>query len=223
MKGLVQIAGIIDLEEARMVARAGVRELGFPLRLAVHREDLSEDEAARIVRAMGAGASFVLITYLEEAEAVLALSRALGVGKVQLHSGIGLDELRRLRGLDPALVIYKSLVVRGGNLGELEADVLRFSPFVDAFITDTFDPVTSACGATGKTHDWEVSRRLVLASPRPVILAGGLNPGNVGRAILYARPAGVDAHTGVEGPDGRKSEELVRAFVSEAARAFSLL
>ena len=57
----------------------------------------------------------------------------------------------------------------------------------------------------------------------PVILAGGLTPENVGRAILRVRPAGVDAHTGVEAPDGAKDPARVRAFVEEARRAFALL
>lgn len=93
---------------------------------------------------------------------------------------------------------------------------------MDAFITDTYDPLTGASGATGKIHNWDVSRRIVEASQRPVILAGGLNPENVRDAILYVKPAGVDVHTGVEGPDGRKDEVLVKAFVSEAESAFAL-
>ncbi|MCK4688754.1 MAG: phosphoribosylanthranilate isomerase, partial [Candidatus Marinimicrobia bacterium] len=50
---------------------------------------------------------------------------------------------------------------------------------------------------------------------------GGLNPYNVGKAIQEVRPAGVDAHTGVEDRTGRKSKELVEAFVSEARKAFA--
>jgi phosphoribosylanthranilate isomerase len=94
---------------------------------------------------------------------------------------------------------------------------------VDAFITDTFDPETGASGATGKTHDWEVSRKLVKMSARPVILAGGLNPANVRQAIYAVNPAGVDAHGGVEHPDGKKDRELVDTFVREATDAFASL
>ena len=89
------------------------------------------------------------------------------------------------------------------------------------FITDTFDPATGASGATGKTHDWTVSRKLVELSPKPVILAGGLNPSNVYEAIRIVRPAGVDVHTGVEDSSGRKSRSLIEAFVNEAARGFA--
>ena len=79
-----------------------------------------------------------------------------------------------------------------------------------------------ASGATGKTHDWRLSRRLVELADRPIILAGGLTPENVKRAILEVRPAGVDSHTGVEDSTGRKNCVKVQKFLSEANEAFDL-
>jgi phosphoribosylanthranilate isomerase len=81
--------------------------------------------------------------------------------------------------LDPNLIIIKSLVIGMHDDKALEAMVSELSPFVNAFITDTFDPKTGASGATGKTHDWRVSSGVVETSP--VILAGGLTPENVKR------------------------------------------
>jgi phosphoribosylanthranilate isomerase len=115
------------------------------------------------------------------------------------------------------------LIVRGESVDDLAAEVARFHPVVDAFITDTYDPTTGRSGATGKTHDWGVSRRLVDLSPKPVILAGGLTPENVRAGILRVHPAGVDVHTGVEGPEGRKVRTRVEHFVAEARAAFRLL
>ena len=57
--------------------------------------------------------------------------------------------------------------------------------------------------------------------PPTAILAGGLRPENVARAITEVRPAAVDAHTGVEGLNGRKDLQLVRAFVEQARAAFT--
>jgi phosphoribosylanthranilate isomerase len=105
----------------------------------------------------------------------------------------------------------------------LQARVERLGPTVDAFITDTYDPATGADGATGMTHDWSLSRALVTRSDRPVILAGGLTPDNVRAAILAVGPAGVDVHTGVEGPDGRKDAARVRRFVAAARAGFRAL
>ncbi|NPV04099.1 MAG: phosphoribosylanthranilate isomerase [Syntrophaceae bacterium] len=223
VEGIVQIAGIRDLEEARMVLRAGADWLGFPLRLELHDEDLPEAEAGAVIASLGIGERAVLITYLDRASEIAGLADRLGCRRVQLHGDITAAETRRLKQSRAGLFLVRALVVRPGNLDALLRDAREFGPCVDAFITDTWDPQTGARGATGKTHDWAASRRIVEAAPRPVILAGGLTPGNVGRAILAVRPAGVDAHTGVEAPDGAKDPARVRAFVGEARRAFALL
>jgi phosphoribosylanthranilate isomerase len=218
---IVQIAGIHDAAEARLLEESGVDWLGFPLRLPIHAEDLTEVEAAAVIAGIRAPARAVLITYLDDAEAVAALARDLGLTIVQLHGDIEPGEVATLRTLRPDLAIVKSLVVGRKGTAALEEDVGKLGPFVDAFITDTFDPATGASGATGRTHDWNVSRRLVEISPRPVILAGGLTPDSVAEAIRTVRPAGVDAHTGVEDASGRKSREKVARFVAEARRAFA--
>ena len=220
---LIQIAGVIDAAEAEMLQQCDVCYLGFPLRLPVHREDLAEDEAGAIIKSLAPPVFGVLITYLSNASEIAAFCHALGARIVQLHGDIDRNELERLNALDPNLTIIKSLVVGMRDDQALEAMASELSPFVDEFITDTFDPKTGASGATGKTHDWRVSRRLVELADRPVILAGGLTPENVRRAILEVGPAGVDAHTGVEDSGGRKSREKVQKFLSEAKEAFALI
>ena len=204
-----------------MLAENGVHRLGFPIGLDVHGEDLPDDEAAVVIRTLGLGPRAWLITYLDDPPSIATLCGRLGCAGVQLHGPVGDGQVAELRTLQPGLQVVKSLVVRDGNLPELEARVRAFAPHVDGFITDTFDPVSGASGATGKTHDWGVSRRLVELSPRPVILAGGLTPENVVRAIRAVRPAGVDAHTGVEDVLGRKDPGRVRAFVARAVEAFA--
>ncbi len=223
MRSIIQIAGIRDANEADLLLDEGVEWLGFPLRLPVHKEDISEADAARIIRSLRPPARGVLITYLDKAVAILEFMNALGTKTVQLHGDISAAELARLKSEAPDLYIIKSLVVRDNNLAELEKVIAGCASCVDAFITDTFDPATGASGATGKTHDWEISKRLIARSPLPVILAGGLNPQNVRQAILAVKPAGVDAHTGVEEADGSKSRAKVSRFVAEARTGFDEL
>ena len=215
---IIQIAGVHDPAEALMLARLGVTHVGMPLRLPVHHEDTDDAGAAAIAAALDGLAVPVLITYLDTAPDIVGLCRAIGVREVQLHGEVEPRQVARVKDLDPSLRVSIALVVGPANLGELEDRVREMSPLADGFITDTLDPATGARGATGLTHDWEASRRLVEASPLPVVLAGGLVPENVARAVLRVRPAGVDAHTGVEGADGRKDPARVRAFV-RAARA----
>ena len=223
MKDLIQIAGAIDKEEAIMLMNASVDYLGFPFRLPVHKEDLTEDEAVDVIKIISPPHKAVLITYLYNAEEIIKLCAKLNVKIVQLHGKISKEELERTKLLRPDLEIIKSLVVTENNYPELERTIDTLSAFVDAFITDTFDPTTGAEGATGKTHDWKISRKLVELSPKPVIVAGGLNHTNVKKAILEIHPAGVDSHTGVESKDGRKNYDLVKKFVEESKEGFALI
>ena len=219
----IQIAGIHDLKEAHCCLEAGVRQLGFPLRLDVHEEDCTVEDAREICLYLPPDIEKAVITYLDHAEDIVTLCRRAGMSIVQIHGEIHTRELLRLKAIAPDLIIIKSLVVKGENREALLAAVSRWSALVDAFITDTFDPLTGASGATGKIHNWAVSRALVEHSIKPVILAGGLTPANVASAIHMVRPWGVDCHTGVEGHDDRKDGELVRAFVREAEKAFAEL
>lgn len=223
MKNLIQIAGVIDKEEAKLLMELGVDYLGFPLRLPVNKEDLTEDEAVEVIKTITSPHQSVLITYLNKADEIISFCDKLNVKIVQLHGDISFDELVKTKTLLPDIEIIKSLVVASDNYDKLVKMVETFSPWVDAFITDTFNPVTGAEGATGKTHDWSISKKLVELSLKPVIIAGGLNHKNVKRAILEIKPAGVDVHTGVELPNGRKSAELVKAFVKEAKEGFALI
>ena len=186
----------------------------------MNREDLTEPEAEAIIRSLRPPARGVLITYLDEAEAIASFCRTLGATMVQLHGDMTAAELARLRGLEAGLTIIKSLVVGMHPMSVLQGLVIELGPLVDGFLTDTYAPETGAAGATGRTHDWALSRRLVELSPRPVILAGGLTPANVRQAIAVVQPAGVDVHTGVEDASGRKDRAKVLAFVTEASAAF---
>lgn len=223
MKDLIQIAGIIDKEEASLMMKLGVDYLGFPLRLPVNKEDLTEEEAKEVIKIITPPHKSVLITYLNIADEIISFCDKLNVKIIQLHGDISLDELVRTKSLRPDIEIIKSLVVASDNYNKLVKMVEEYSPYVDAFITDTFDPSTGAEGATGKTHDWSISRKLVELSSKPVIIAGGLNHKNVKQAILEIKPAGVDVHTGVELPNGRKSEELVKTFIEESKEGFRLI
>ncbi|MDH6122302.1 phosphoribosylanthranilate isomerase [Kitasatospora sp. GAS204A] len=218
---LVQVAGIIDADEAEMVIGEGADWIGFALRLPSGRDDIAEQDAALIIKGLEAPHAGVLISYLTDAQEVSDFCSELGVVAVQLHGEVATEQLSRLKELRPELFVLKSLVVKADNLDELLQLVDDTHPFVDMYITDTFDPKTGAKGATGLTHDWNVSAELVRRSPKPLMLAGGLNPENVADAIRAVRPAAIDAHTGLEGPDGRKDRAKVVKFIAEARGAFA--
>ncbi|MCF7885829.1 MAG: Smr/MutS family protein [Candidatus Marinimicrobia bacterium] len=220
-KGLIQIAGIKNVAEARMLLASGADQIGFPFRLPDGDEDISEKGAQNIIREIGDPKKFVLITYLKRPKEIINLCDYLKINQVQLHDHIVQSKLKKLKQLNPKFRIIKSLIIKSNNLQELENYINRTYKFVDYYITDTFDPESGAIGATGKTHNWQISREICDISPKPVILAGGLNPKNVREAILSVKPDGVDAHTGLEKENGFKSKKLVTEFTNQAKEGFA--
>ena len=97
------------------------------------------------------------------------------------------------------------------------SDYAEFISLVDAFLIDSINEKTGQVGGTGLVGNWNRAARFVQESPLPVILAGGLTPSNVARAIERVRPYAVDVNTGVKtASDRTESAALCRAFVKEA-------
>jgi phosphoribosylanthranilate isomerase len=198
----VQIAGVSSLEEALELERAGVDALGFTVRLpdGVH-DGLTEAKARSIVAALPPFVSSVAITYVDNAQA---------------HGPFPKRDLAFVRAGMPHLKLIRAVHVTGAD-ALVEAQ--RLARHVDALILDTYDAASGRHGATGKTHDWGISRAVVEAVRVPVILAGGLNPDNVAEAVRRVQPWAVDVHTGVENPDGSRNLSRTRAFVANAKAA----
>jgi len=201
----VQIAGVSTLDEAVALERAGADALGFTLRLpsGVH-DGLTETTARGIIAALAPFISSVVITYVDNAREATDLCRFLGVTAIQLHGDF------------PHIKIVRAVHVTGP---EAIASARTLERRVDAIILDTYDPVTGRHGATGKTHDWAISREIVSTVRVPVILAGGLTPANVADAIHTVRPWAVDVHTGVENPDSSCNLAAMRTFITNAKAA----
>lgn len=133
---------------------------------------------------------------------------------------LGPDDVTALRRQIGATSIMQAIAVSGPDA----LDVARsFAPVVDFLLLDSVAPDIPGIGAAGIVHDWSISAQIVADVDVPVILAGGLSPGNVASAITWVRPWGVDSlsHTNRPlAPDKFvKDLALVEAFVSAAREA----
>ena len=90
---------------------------------------------------------------------------------------------------------------------------------IDAILLDAGSP--SQRGGTGQTFDWTAAAPVVakVRAQMPVIIAGGLNPENVGEAIRLFAPWGVDVVSGVEREVGKKDDARLRSFVGAVRQA----
>lgn len=101
--------------------------------------------------------------------------------------------------------------------GQRAADLVQQTINASAILLDAHHD--GAYGGTGRTVDWDVAAEIVQRAERPVILAGGLNPDNVGEAVRRVRPYAVDVSSGVESKPGIKDPVRLRDFVEAVKTA----
>jgi phosphoribosylanthranilate isomerase len=217
----IQIAGVSSLDEAMFCAQIGVDALGFTLEVpgGIH-DELTWDKAAYIIQRLPRTISAVVITYLQSFEDLSLLVQAVNPHAVQFHGGIADERLSVFRIKYPNIKTIGRVTVSGAD--SIAQAACFCAPLWDAIILDSMDPISGRIGATGITHDWSVSSKIVNTASVPVILAGGLTPDNVVEAILTVRPAGVDSHTGIEDRDGSRNLAKIKAFTQAALDTFKI-
>ena len=175
---------------------------------------ISAAVASDIARALPPSVEAVLVTHIKEIDELERLLQESEITTVQLHSEIDPNSVESLRGRHPHLKIFKSVsVISADSVAYPET----FAQLVDGFVLDSINLATNQVGGTGKTHDWSVSRQIVMRYPEvPIILAGGLNSENVRSAIECVRPFGVDVNSGTKAADGFKDPRKMEAFIIQA-------
>ncbi len=240
---IVQIYEIQNPREAEAMLALGVDHIGSVITDKDNWKDPVLRETVALVRQ--AGAKSCLIALTGERESILKIidhyrpdifhfCDHLDPGdKAGLEKAVGLQlEIKqRFAGLE---VMRSIPVVQAGSLdgGRCLELARAFEPASDWLLIDTLlvakekstaQPVDGFIGITGKTCNWDLARQLVESVSAPVILAGGLGPDNVARAVAEVKPAGVDSCTltNAVGGDGlpirfKKDPAKVGRFVRAA-------
>jgi len=193
----VKICGIRRREDAELAVELGAWALGFIFHRASPRWIAPED-AAPIVRGIAGRALAVGVFVDWPLDDLNRIVAECGLSAAQLHGTESVEYCAGVR----AGEVWKAFRVGGGFVpGVVE-------PFADCarVLLDTHRQ--DAAGGTGETFDWSLARRV--AERRPIVLAGGIGPDNVARAIAEVGPESVDVSSGVEVAPGIKSEEKMR-------------
>jgi phosphoribosylanthranilate isomerase len=216
MRTRVKICCIANLDEAKLAIDGGADALGFVGRMQTGDRQIPDEQIAAIAAQIPPPIAAFLLTSEHTAEGIAAHVRRTGVSTVQIVSHLEPEQSRGVAELLPSVRRVQVIHVEDRKALEL---IEVYAAHVHAFILDSGRPSAAVpeFGGTGRTHDWDISREFVQASPRPIFLAGGLTPMNVERAIRYVRPFGVDLCTGVR-TSGRLDPARLAAFVS-AVRA----
>lgn len=204
----IKICGVRDAETAAAAAEAGADAIGFVFVESSPRY-IDPDEATQIMFGLSPFVSAVGVVQDLDVDAFAEIEQRCPAQLMQLHgdesdqtvAACGPGVIKAIR-FDPADPVGQ--LRRWSRLAE-----------VDAILVDGPNP------GSGEAIDWSAlaAAQREVAVPKPLILAGGLTPENVGEAIRAVRPFAVDVSSGVERSRGEKAPELIRAFCDAVRHA----
>ncbi|MBN1942740.1 MAG: phosphoribosylanthranilate isomerase [Phycisphaerae bacterium] len=210
----VKICGLTDPTQARAVADMGADAVGMVF--APSKRRITPEQGAAIVQAVGETARTVGLFVDASAEEINAVIEQTSVSRVQLHGDESPDIIAEI-----AVPCWKVFHVGDENFAVEIHDWLVCLPDgveVEAILLDTYSP--RAAGGTGESFNWNLVAHLrdegLLGDLPPIVLAGGLTPGNVAEAIRVVQPSMVDVSSGVESSPGVKDLLKVREFLRAA-------
>jgi len=195
----IKICGICDLDGARVAAEAGADMIGFHFCRSERR--VSPEEAKAIIGEMSVRPRIVGVFIDQPADEVREIAEFVDLDLLQLHGS-------EPPGFDAGRPVMKVLKVKDG-------EVPRAADWPDPIMLDSWS--ADQRGGTGRTWDWDAARAVL--ESRRVFIAGGLQPGNVGKVVSEFRPYGVDVSSGVESRVRVKDPSKVRDFVDAVRRA----
>lgn len=198
----VKICGITTRADAHVAAEAGADALGFNL-YAESPRFIQPNAAAEIVTGLPPFVSCVAVFVNPISDEVMEICQRVPFDLLQFHG----DET------DQFCQQFERPWIKGVRVSpsmDLTAEAARY-PHSRGLLLDA--RVEGKYGGTGETFDWQ----LVTALHKPVVLAGGLNPDNVARAIATAGPFAVDVSGGVERAPGVKDPDRIREFIQAAS------
>ena len=193
----VKVCGLSRPEDVTAAVEAGADAVGFVL------AESPRQVSPEVARALGEGLTVerVLVTVDALPDQLMRWAEEAGATGVQPHGrhSAAAGDAAIAEGL---IVLHPVPIQSEFDLDDVAADRVP--------LLDTYE--SARHGGTGSAFDWT----LIEGVQRDFVLAGGLRPGNVARAIAEVSPWGVDASSGLESAPGEKDPELIRRFVREA-------
>ncbi len=217
---LTQIYEVSSAAEAAAISAMGVDHIGVLVGDGSFPREQPLAAAVEIAASVRRPAKVCALFLSADIAFIARTARALQPAIVHLGAAPELvtpEHVAELRLALPGVPIMRSVPV----VGVQSIDIARSYEGVAEFVLlDSYRAADRQIGALGLTHDWSISRQIVLSVRTPAILAGGLGPENVAEAIRMVRPAGVDSKTRTDkGHTHTKDLAKVRQFELAAKEA----
>ena len=213
MTTAIKFCGLTRVEDARLAAELGASFVGAVFAESPRR--VTAERASAVFRDLR-GPRRVGVFADQSVEEIARTADAAGLDVVQLHADPGPERVTAVREVT-GLETWAAMRI-ANKLEESDLDALISC--ADAIVFDS--RVAGSLGGSGHAFDWSVITNLLDEHRRDrarIVLAGGLSPALVARAIAALRPDVVDVSSGVESSPGVKDHELMRAFAVAVSSA----
>jgi phosphoribosylanthranilate isomerase len=214
---ITQIYETQNYDEARELVELGVDYVG--VLVGIKNEfpgELTPEQAVETLRGVTGGAKKVVLSLSKNLDDIAVIVNKTNPDILHLPAepqDILPTDIQTLKKQFPNVKMMRTIPV-GGDESCIEM-AKQYDGIADYLLLDSRRKSDNQIGATGETHDWNLSRKIVESVSIPVILAGGLGPENLKEAILKVRPFGVDSKSktdkvGSRGKDMEKIKEFIR-------------
>lgn len=207
----VKICCISSLEEAQLAIKLGASAIGLVGEMPSGPGVISDKLIRKIAATTPANIETFLLTSETSTDGIIDHHRRTKTSTIQI-----VDKITRGSYLDLWESIPKVKLIQVIHVIDEETikEAKHIAQYVDAILLDSGNPnlKVKELGGTGRTHNWEISKKIVESVQIPVFLAGGLKAENVNAAIENVGPYGVDLCSGVRTDGKLDANKLERFF-----------
>jgi phosphoribosylanthranilate isomerase len=215
MKVKVKICCISSIEEAKLAIVHGAAAIGLVGRMPSGPGIITDELINSIAKTVLPPIDSFLLTSETTAEAIIAHHNKVNTTTIQMVDALSGREYHKIREAIPHVKLVQVIHVLDEKAVQ---EAIEISEWVDAILLDSGNPnlSTKVLGGTGKTHNWDLSKKIRENISIPTYLAGGINKDNIRMAIDHVQPYGIDLCSSVRTNgqlDERKLEELFKALL----------
>lgn len=210
----VKICCISSSEEMKIAVSFGASAIGLVGKMPSGPGVIPDELIKEIAEKTPPGVSTFLLTSETSVKEIIAHYKRTFTSTIQIVDDLlHTDGYENIRAALPSVKLVQVIHITD----ESSIDkALEISGKADALLLDSGNPnlKIKELGGTGRVHNWDISRKIVEQSGVPVFLAGGINAGNVRKAIETVQPFGVDLCSGVR-TNGKLDPAKLEEFMLE--------
>jgi len=206
----VKICCISSIEEANLAIKYGASAIGLVGRMPSGPGVIDDELIHKIAKNIPLSIESFLLTSETKAYSIIEHYKKANTTTIQIVDALSDRQYKTIREELPNVKIVQVIhVVNDSSIRE----AIEIAEFVDAILLDSGNPnlLIKELGGTGRTHNWDLSKKIRENISIPLYLAGGINKDNVKQAIEYVQPYGVDLCSSVR-TNGQLDEKKLEAF-----------